>query len=67
MDSVVNVLHLNSSLCIPKDVNKGTGLGLTICLGIIKDHHGKLTFETEEGQYTKFYLDLPVYNDNLQS
>ncbi|MCD6322214.1 MAG: GHKL domain-containing protein, partial [Clostridiales bacterium] len=43
-----------------KDIGKGTGLGLAISLEIVKEHDGKLTFETEEGKYTKFYLDIPV-------
>lgn len=38
--------------------NKGTGLGLSISNRIIKEHHGKLSFETEQGKYTKFHLDL---------
>ena len=45
-----------------KDRATGTGLGLSISLGIIQDHHGELTFESEEGQPTRFYLDLPVDN-----
>ena len=44
----------------PKD--KGTGLGLSISFGIIKDHHGKIHFETEAGEYTRFFVDLPVDN-----
>lgn len=45
-----------------KERDKGTGLGLPISHGIVKDHRGELTFETEEGSYTRFYLDLPVDN-----
>ena len=44
----------------PKD--KGTGLGLSISHGIVKDHHGELSIDSEPGQYTKFHLDLPVDN-----
>ena len=40
----------------------GTGLGLSISFGIIKDHHGKITIDSEDGCYTKFILDLPVDN-----
>lgn len=40
----------------------GTGLGLSISYGIVKDHHGELTFESEPGQYTRFHMDLPVDN-----
>ncbi len=42
----------------PKD--KGTGLGLSISHGIVKDHGGELSVESEPGQWTRFYVDLPV-------
>ena len=45
-----------------KDRTKGTGLGLSISQGIARDHHGELTFESEENKITRFYLDLPVDN-----
>ena len=44
----------------PRDA--GTGLGLSISHGIAKEHHGELTFESEPGQWTRFYLDLPIDN-----
>jgi signal transduction histidine kinase len=43
-----------------KEIEKGTGLGLYISLEIIKEHKGELTYKTEEGKCTQFYLDLPV-------
>jgi PAS domain S-box-containing protein len=43
-----------------KDRNEGTGLGLSISYRIVKEHNGELTFETKEGEYTKFFVDLPV-------
>jgi signal transduction histidine kinase len=45
-----------------KERTVGTGLGLSISYGIVKDHHGELTFESKPGQYTKFHMDLPVDN-----
>jgi PAS domain S-box-containing protein len=45
-----------------KPKEKGTGLGLSISYGIVKDHHGELTVESEPGQYTRFHMDLPVDN-----
>ncbi|MEI7733066.1 MAG: PAS domain S-box protein [Verrucomicrobiota bacterium] len=43
-----------------KSRSEGTGLGLSISHSIVKDHHGKLWFETEVGRGTKFHLELPV-------
>ena len=42
----------------PRD--KGTGLGLSISHGIVKDHGGELTVESEAGEWTRFHVDLPV-------
>ena len=45
-----------------KPKEKGTGLGLAISFGIVHDHHGSLTLESKVGEFTRFYLDLPVDN-----
>ncbi len=37
---------------------KGTGLGLSIGFGIVADHGGRLSVESEEGRYTRFHVDL---------
>ncbi len=42
----------------PRD--KGTGLGLSISHGIVKDHQGELTVESEPGRFTRMHMDLPV-------
>jgi signal transduction histidine kinase len=38
----------------------GTGLGLSISFGIIRDHGGHITVESEPGQYTRFTVELPA-------
>lgn len=40
----------------------GTGLGLSISCEIVQDHQGKLHVKSEQGQHTRFHLDLPVDN-----
>lgn len=45
-----------------KPKGEGTGLGLSISHGIIKNHGGKLWFESREGEYTKAIVDLPINN-----
>lgn len=42
-----------------KEVGKGTGLGLSLSYGIIHDHQGMLTVESQPGQGTTFMVQLP--------
>ena len=51
-------------LCEPffttKAVGEGTGLGLNICYGIIKEHGGEITVGSDEGKGTTFTVVLPT-------
>lgn len=42
-----------------KDIGEGSGLGLSVAFGIIKDHAGEIRVESELGKYTRFVIDLP--------
>jgi signal transduction histidine kinase len=42
-----------------KEGGKGTGLGLTVVLGIVQEHGGSITVESTPGQGTTFTLLLP--------
>ncbi len=43
-----------------KETNKGTGLGLSVVDGIIRDHGGAISVESEPGKGTVFTVVLPV-------
>lgn len=45
--------------------NVGTGLGLYLAYSVIKGNfNGDITFETEQGEGTTFYITIPIANDN---
>lgn len=46
-----------------KPVGKGTGLGLSISYNIIKEHHGQISFSSQEGKGTTFLIQLPISPD----
>jgi len=43
-----------------KDTGHGVGLGLAISFGIIKEHNGTISVESEVGKGTKFIVRLPL-------
>ena len=42
-----------------KDIGEGSGLGLSVVFGIIKDHGGEIRVESEPGKFCRFIIDLP--------
>jgi two-component system NtrC family sensor kinase len=43
-----------------KAIGKGTGLGLSITYGIVQEHGGSITCDSQEGQGTRFTIHLPL-------
>lgn len=45
-----------------KPVDRGTGLGLSVCLGIIRQHHGEISVKSIPGEGSQFVTLLPLAN-----
>jgi signal transduction histidine kinase/CheY-like chemotaxis protein len=43
-----------------KKEGSGTGLGLSLCYGIVEEHGGKIRVESQPGEGATFIVDLPI-------
>jgi CheY-like chemotaxis protein len=43
----------------------GTGLGLAVVWGVVKDHHGSIDVQSEEGKGSTFTLYFPVTREEM--
>ncbi|NOX38157.1 MAG: PAS domain-containing protein [Calditrichaeota bacterium] len=76
---VASMEIIDSGEGIPVDIQKkifnpffttrkdGWGLGLNICQKIVRNHQGRLSFESRQGQGTVFRVELPVGTEITRS
>ena len=43
-----------------KNTGEGTGLGLSVSYGIVREHGGEIAVESKPGEWTRFIVDLPI-------
>jgi PAS domain S-box-containing protein len=49
-----------------REVGHGTGLGLSLCYGIVSEHNGKIYAESKPGKGATFIVELPVVTEAKQ-
>jgi len=49
-----------------REVGQGTGLGLSVCHGIITAHNGRIWAESEPGKGASFVIELPLVTEETQ-
>lgn len=48
-------------------VGEGTGLGLSVCHGIITEHNGKIYAKSQQGKGVTFIVELPIMIETKQT
>jgi len=56
-----NLVHLFDPFFSTRGVGQGTGLGLSVCYGIIAEHNGRINVKSQLGKGSVFAVELPVF------
>ncbi len=59
--------HIFDPFFTTKGTGEGTGLGLSVSLGIVQRHGGEMLVESEEGKGTRFMVRLPFVRSRMPS
>ncbi len=62
-----NMLRLFTPFFTTKKEGQGTGLGLSVCQGIVHDHGGRIWAESTEGKGASFFIELPAGSETAKT
>jgi signal transduction histidine kinase len=61
----VHIPHIFEPFYTTKEAGSGTGLGLSVCYGIIKNHNGSIEY-CDEGKGSCFEITLPIEQKDVE-
>jgi len=59
-----NINRIFDPFFTTRKIGEGTGLGLSVCHGIITEHKGRIYAQSEQGKGTTFIVELPRMPDS---
>jgi PAS domain S-box-containing protein len=62
-----NITKIFDPFFTTKEVGSGSGLGLSVCHGIVSEHDGKVFVESTAGKGAAFIVELPLPGDNADA
>ena len=60
-----NLVHLFDPFFSTRRVGQGTGLGLSVCYGIVTEHDGRIDVSSQPGKGSVFTIHLPVIPEQV--
>lgn len=57
------ISHIFDPYFTTKDIGKGSGMGLAVVHGIVKNHNGHIVVDSDRGEGTVFTIHFPVVRD----